>query len=330
MELSETVAESSRARVAGAASERIEWGRTRRLMENGSWKYTPLGTRRRRQWVFFQALLRLFGLGLKLAGLYQRGLENAIAVRLTRLDLAFADLPAAFDGFRILQLSDLHVDALPGTFEAALDLTAGLEVDLCVLTGDYRRRTDGPFEHILAPLGALVSGVRTREGCYAILGNHDCADMVPGLERLGITVLINQSRSLERAGARLHLTGTDDVHYYFTEAAHTALARAPEGFKIALVHSAELAGVAAQRGFRLYLAGHTHGGQVCLPGGRPIFTHLSCHRGYASGLWRHGGMLGYTTTGVGVSGLPIRFNSRGEVALITLRRHDPKESGSER
>ena len=330
MDLSEKVAESSRARVARTTCDRNEWGRTRRLMENGKWKYTPLGTRRRRRWAFFQSLLRLFGLGLKAVGLYQRGLENALAVRLTRLDLAFADLPAAFDGFRILHLSDLHVDALPGTFEAALDLTAGLEVDLCVLTGDYRRRVDGPFEHILAPLEELVSGLRAREGCYAILGNHDCADMVPGLERIGITVLINQSRSLERAGAQLHLTGSDDVHYYFTEAARAALERAPEGFKIALVHSAELAGVAAELGFRLYLAGHTHGGQVCLPGGRPIFTHLSRHRGYASGLWRHGGMLGYTTTGVGVSGLPIRFSSRGEVALITLRRQDPNESGRDR
>ena len=106
----------------------------------------------------------------------------------------------------------------------------------------------------------------------------------------------------------------------YTDAARAALETAPDGFKIALIHAAELADIAANAGFSLYLAGHTHGGQVCLPGGRPIITHLGRHRRYASGLWRHGSMTGYTTTGIGVSGLPVRFNSRGEVVLITLRR----------
>ncbi len=115
-------------------------------------------------------------------------------------------------------------------------------------------------------------------------------------------------------------TGTDDVHYYYTDAARAALEAAPKGFKIALIHSAELADAAAEAGFSLYLSGHTHGGQVCLPGGLPIITHMSRHRRYASGLWRHGSMTGYTTTGIGVSGLPVRFNTRGEAVLITLRR----------
>ncbi len=115
------------------------------------------------------------------------------------------------------------------------------------------------------------------------------------------------------------MTGTDDVYYYYTDAARAALDAAPDGFKIALIHSAELAEVAANAGFNLYLAGHTHGGQVCLPGGMPIITQMSCDRRYASGLWRHGSMNGYTTTGIGVSGLPVRFNTRGEVVLITLR-----------
>ncbi len=304
---------------AKAAPEEEQWLRARRLMEGSKWKSTPLGQRRKRHWVLFQSLLRIFGFGLKLVGLYRRGVENALALKLTRFELRFADLPAAFDGFRILHLSDLHVDALPATLEVARRLCAGIEVDLCVLTGDYRRRTSGPFDQILPALEGLVSGLRAREGCYAILGNHDCAAMVPALEALGLTVLVNQSRSIERGGARIHLTGTDDVHYYVTQAAQRALEAAPEGFRIALVHSAELAGVAAEQGFQLYLAGHTHGGQICLPGGRPIFTHLTCHRGYASGLWRHGDMVGYTTTGVGTSGLTVRFNSRGEVALITLR-----------
>ncbi len=110
------------------------------------------------------------------------------------------------------------------------------------------------------------------------------------------------------------------MHYYYTQATARALRAAPAGFRIALVHSAELADVAAAAGFSLYRAGHTHGGQVCLPGGRPILTHMSRLRGYASGLWRCGAMAGYTSTGVGVSSVPVRFNTRGEAVLITLRR----------
>ncbi len=125
---------------------------------------------------------------------------------------------------------------------------------------------------------------------------------------------------IREIGDRLDGKATDDVHYYYTDAARAALEGAPNIFKIALIHSAELADVAADAGFSLYLAGHTHGGQICLPGGMPIITHMSRHRRYASGLWRHGPMVGYTTAGIGVSGLPVRFNTRGEAVLITLRR----------
>ena len=87
-----------------------------------------------------------------------------------------------------------------------------------------------------------------------------------------------------------------------------------------MIHSPELVPEAASAGMSLYLAGHTHGGQICLPGGLPIICHMAAPRRYATGLWRKGGMIGYTSTGVGTSGLPVRFNSRSEVALITLRR----------
>lgn len=297
---------------------RQEWRKTRLEMERSEVKETPLG-RRHRHWRAFKTLLELFGFGLRLLGLYERGVRNASDIRLSRLDLWFDTLPEQFDGFRLLQLSDLHVDYVPETLQAALDLTVGVEADLCVLTGDFRRRVKGTFDHILPAMERLSSQISTRHGTFAVLGNHDSADMVELIETLGIKVLINESHTIERCGARLHLTGTDDVHYYYTDAAHRALALTPEGFKVALIHSAELADVAAEAGFQLYLAGHTHGGQVCLPGGWPIITHMTRYRRYARGLWRHGDMVGYTSTGVGVSGLPVRFNTRGEVALITLR-----------
>jgi predicted MPP superfamily phosphohydrolase len=289
-------------------------------MEAGKEKHTPRAIKERRHWVTFWLMLALFGILLRICGLYGRGIRNAQKVGLNRLYLAFQDLPPEFDGLRILQLGDLHVDFLPQTLDAALELVSGERFDLCILTGDYRKRVSGPFEHILPVFERLTAQLGRRGGIYAILGNHDCAEMVPAFEGIGIEVLVNETRSIQKAGAQIHLTGTDDVHYYYTEAARAALESAPEGFKIALVHSAELADVASDSGFHLYLAGHSHGGQICLPGGKPIITHMSSHRRYASGLWRHGAMVGYTTTGVGVSGLPVRFNTRGEAVLITLNR----------
>ncbi len=278
------------------------------------------GRRFRGELLGFDQMAALFGLGLRMVGLQGRGVRNAHDLRLTRLEFAFETLPPQFDGFRILQLSDLHADFLPGSVAAAAALAAGEEVDLCVLTGDFKKEVFGPFEQILPTIENLLARLQSRLGVYAVLGNHDCADMVAPFEALGIEVLLNETRSLSRGGAEIHVTGTDDVHLYRSEAASAALEEAPAGFKIALIHSAEFADVAAAAGYHLYLAGHTHGGQICLPGGRPIVTQMRRHRRYAMGHWRHGAMQGYTTSGVGVSALPVRFNSRGEVVLITLRR----------
>lgn len=289
-------------------------------MESGKEKNTPRTIKTRRRWDLFKQLIVIFEITIRLLGLYERGLRNALDIKVKELDLAFESLPKEFDGYRILQLSDLHVDFLPEAMDRALELISGQEFDLCVLTGDYRKRVSGSFEHILPSLETIVSSVWARDGIFAVLGNHDCADMVEAFESLGIQCLVNETEKIERGGAHIHVTGTDDVHYYYTDAARRALDTTPQGFKIALVHSAEMADVAADAGFNLYLAGHTHGGQVCLPGGVPIITHMSCHRRYATGLWKHGDMLGYTSKGVGVSGLPVRFNTRGEVVVITLRR----------
>jgi predicted MPP superfamily phosphohydrolase len=161
--------------------------------------------------------------------------------------------------------------------------------------------------------------VRVRERRLAVLGNHDPVEMVQALEPLGFDTLVNRSVTLTRNGQSLRITGLDDVHSFYTSAARRALDQPHEGFRIALVHSAEMADHAAAAGVGLYLCGHTHGGQICLPGGRPVFTQLVRCRHGAAGLWRHGDMVGYTSPGLGVSPPTVRFNSRGGAALITLR-----------
>ncbi len=299
------------------------WAATRRRMETNHEKITPRG-RSRRRWKAFDASLAVLGGVARATGQYRLGVRNALDIRTVRLEIPFAGLPAAFDGYTILHLSDLHLDGVPGLPErlTALVAKAAAEtpIDLCTMTGDFLYRVGGPFEHILRPLDDLVSAIPARDGVVATLGNHDIADMAAAFEAVGISVFANETIALRRGDDAVHLTGVDDVHYYYTPAADEALRATPEGFRIALVHSPELGGCAAVRGFSLYLCGHTHAGQVCLPGGAPVITHSLTGRKRAAGLWRVGRMIGYTSAGAGCSGQPLRYFSRGEIALITLRR----------
>jgi len=294
-----------------------------RLQLESARRANTFGARRKRlpELVLRQGL-RAFNKALKLSGLEARGRANALDLQLRRHEFEFDDLPAPFDGFQILHLSDIHIDVLPDAAKAAAELIAGTNADVCVMTGDYLHHTHATLERVRDGMRELVDSIHTQFGTYGVLGNHDGASVTPVLESVGIRMLINESTSIDLGGERIIITGTDDPHYFQTPAQEAALAGAPDGFKIALIHTAEIADRAAANGFDLYLAGHTHGGQVCLPGGRPILTRLHRHRRYAVGRWRHGDMQGYTTTGVGTSPPAVRFNCRGEVALITLRRTD--------
>lgn len=301
------------------ARARHAWMRARAALERS-------GGRRRdprwfdRVWRPLRKALIAIDDSQRLRHLYWRGVRNALDIRLERRELAFAALPAAFDGYTILHLSDTHFGKLEETAERLRACVAGVEADACVLTGDYAVRYRDHPDEAVGPLGAVFATLTLRDGVFAVLGNHDGVALVAPLEDLGVRVLVNETAVIARDGARLHLTGLDDVHYFASAEAFAALRAAPSGFKIALVHSAEAAKEAAAAGFALYLAGHTHGGQVCLPGGWPIVTNQRCRRAYARGLWRCGDMTGYTSRGIGVSFLPVRFNSSGEAALITLRR----------
>lgn len=299
-------------------SVRADWFEARTAMEQSGYKHRADGRRRRhRRW--FDRCLTLGALGLRAFGLYGRGRRNALDINLARDTLMLPGLPPAFDGYTILQISDSHLDYLPDLARQAAALVRGLTIDLVALTGDYRGDVRGPYMPSLLPLGDILSTVSASDAQLAILGNHDCADMVAPLEAMGLGVLINEHVSIDRGDTTLHVTGIDDVHHFFSSAAPAALHATPKGFSIALSHSPEAADMAAAAGFDLFLCGHTHGGQICLPGGRPIIKHVCRCRAYAAGTWQCGDMVGRTSSGLGVSGIPVRFNSRGEIALLTLR-----------
>ena len=244
--------------------------------------------------------------------------QKALQLATHDIRLSWPDLPSRFDGYRILHLTDLHLDHMDDTAQtiAACANYHG-DVDLCVITGDFRDDYHIANEQTVERLETSLKSLNTRDGVLCVLGNHDGPDLLEPLEQIGVHVLLNESVSIARGTDLINLTGLDDVHMFYTQAATQALNDAPDGFNIALVHSPEVAHIAAES-HALYLTGHTHGGQICLPGGRAISTALRYNRSYASGLWRHGEMIGYTSHGAGTSGIPVRLNCPGEVSVVTL------------
>lgn len=256
---------------------------------------------------------------LRAAGLYERAQRNARSVRLVHNRLPVPGLPPPLAGLRLLHLSDLHTDMDQRITHAIAQRVRDARYDLCVLTGDYRARTFGPF-------GPALDGLRAIRGqlegpIFAILGNHDTIRLVPGLEALGIRVLLNEAVPIERDGATLHLAGIDDAHYYQVHNLHKAAAQIPPGAtSLLLSHTPEPYRQAAHAGFRAMLCGHTHGGQICLPGGYPLTWDARCPRRLAAGPWSYRGMSGYTSVGCGSSVVNARLNCLPEITVHELTR----------
>jgi predicted MPP superfamily phosphohydrolase len=256
---------------------------------------------------------------LRVTGTYSRGRANAGNVQLRRNEVRFPHLPEAFDGFTILHLSDLHADMSGPALMRVAELLGGLDYDLCVMTGDYRGRTYGDFQPCLESIARLYAALRG--DVFAVLGNHDSIAMVPDMETLGIRVLLNECAVIERAPASLYLAGVDDAHFYRADNIEKAAADIPGGcVSILLSHTPEIFRQAAHAGFDLMLSGHTHGGQICLPGGIPILLEADLPRAFGAGAWRYADMVGYTSVGAGSSVVPVRFNNRPEIALHRLVR----------
>lgn len=300
---------------------RQEWAERRRAMERSRQSYSPDGISPQRP-ALSDIAVPILRFGLGITGLRKRAERNALAVGLNTIRLSLPDLPPAFHGYRILQLSDLHLDIHPDLAARLAQVVEGVEADLVLYTGDYSTRHQRQPLGGLRELAPLARALRGRDGSIAILGNHDDAGTAEHLEAMGLTLLINEHVSIARGGDVLHLTGLDDVHHFYSEHALQALQEAPEGFRVAVVHSPEAADLAAAEGYRLYLCGHTHGGQICLPGGRPLLSAMTRCHDLVSGHWTFGAMQGFTSRGVGSSGLPARFNCPPEACLIELSRAD--------
>ena len=258
------------------------------------------------------ALAGIAGLG---ALAYARRIEPGV-VDVKPLRLALKRLDPAFDGFRIVHIGDIHWGRwMDGARLATIIALVNAQgPDLVAITGDFVSEF-GSYDS--AALAAALRGLRSREATVAVLGNHDYwgprgADPVRRL-------LSNAVCTLRRGDAALHIAGVDDVVFQRARLDRVLAALPADGAAILLAHEPDFADISAATGrFDLQLSGHSHGGQVRLPWlGAPILPKHG-HR-YPDGLYWVNGMLQHTTRGLGVANLPVRFNCRPEIAVITLR-----------
>jgi uncharacterized protein len=281
-----------------------------------------------------RGMFKLFGAGVMLSGAVAlTGYSYASQVEprwlsLEHVRIAIPRLPEALEGLRIVQLSDIHL--YPYTdldhVREAVALANAQRPDLVALTGDFVLDHVGAIDD-LAP---VLAGLDARLGLYAILGNHEmwlgAAPVIEGLARQSIPTLINRGLTLDVGGAPLYIAGLDDGWSGRPDLTK-ALALRPEGAAtVLMVHEPDLADATARDGrVHLQLSGHSHGGQVRLPGmGALVLPFLA--RKYDQGLYRlpggpeRRGLWLYTNRGIGVNGPPLRFRCRPEVTVLTLIR----------
>ena len=169
--------------------------------------------------------------------------------------------------------------------------------------------------------GVAKLRARLKQPIYGVLGNHDTIQMVPAMEAMGIRMLLNECEAIVRGDQRIHLAGIDDAHFFRVDNIEKAAAQIPTGeFSILLSHTPEIYRQAAHANFDLMLCGHTHGGQLCLPGSIPIKLEAALPRRMGAGAWQYHNMSGYTSVGAGSSVIPVRLNCPPEITLHCLRR----------
>lgn len=228
-------------------------------------------------------------------------------------------LPGALEGFRIVQLSDIHHGPFssPEQIQRAVETANRLKPDIVALTGDYISRE----RQYAAPCAEMLGRLRARYGVYAVLGNHDHwtdAALITDLFRAeGINVLVNEGMRFEHRGTAFWLAGVDDTMVGLEDLSLALAGASDDEMKLLLAHNPIILRRAARAGVDLVLSGHTHGGQVAIRSernekGRP-------RRRLLKGLGRQGNTQIYVNRGLGTVVLPIRYGCPPEVSLLELR-----------
>jgi predicted MPP superfamily phosphohydrolase len=243
--------------------------------------------------------------------------------------LAISNLPSAFDGFRIAQISDIHLEEFTEPFflERVVHHVNALNADMVVLTGDFVTHGSLTFlngQHAAHRCAEILSTL-TCPLRFACLGNHDVAVSAPlvieSLTSNGIPVLVDEHVPIERNGSRFWLAGVNDPGTT-NPRLELAVPPQPDGPVILMAHEPDYAVTVGQhpRGqfVDVMLSGHTHGGQIRLPFMGPLVLP-PMGKLYAEGLFHLGKMQLYVNRGIGAVGIPFRLNCPPEITLFTLQ-----------
>lgn len=244
-------------------------------------------------------------------------LAEANSLSLERVAIKLTRLPKKLDGFKIIQLSDIHHSPFTSLehIARAVKVANRLKPDMFILTGDYVSHED----RYIAPVAEVLGELKAEFGTYACLGNHDHwtnAELVTHLLRgEGIKVLVNEGLRVEARGASFWIAGIDD-HTAGTPNLRASLKGSfPDEMKLLMAHNPIAFRQAVRSGIDLVLSGHTHGGQIKI---RDEEKRILPRRKLSSGLHERKDTQIYITRGIGTVVLPVRYNCPPEISLIEL------------
>lgn len=298
-------------------------GKIHGLMQSGSGTamMSPAGEGRRQM---LWTTINLAALGLTGLMTGCGFVQARYRIRTEQVTIHLPNLPQAFEGLRIVQISDIHIGpTIKGGFvREIVDRVNAMQPDMIALTGDL---VDGSVDYLEADVAPLAD-LQAPDGKYFVTGNHEYySGVYPWLEKiseLGLDVLVNEHRVLEKNGQRLILGGVTDISARQMVPAHrsdpaASLAGAPKaGVRILLAHQPISVYKAAEAGYDLQLSGHTHGGQYF-----PYSKLIRVAQPFVAGLYKHGAIWLYVNRGTGYWGPPIRIGSPAEITEIILTRH---------
>lgn len=248
-------------------------------------------------------------------------------IDIARVSLPLPRLAAAFHGYRLVQMSDIHMDdtMTPARLAAIVALVNAQQPDLVAITGDFVT-ADAASDPVA--LAAVLRELRPRDATAAVMGNHDHwwdPVAIRGVMRDGgIIDVDNAVHTLRRGAARLHIAGVDDYMERQDRLDRVLAALPSEGAAILLAHEPDYADISSASGrFDLQISGHSHGGQLRLPLWGPLILPRYGTK-YPDGRYLVGAMAQYTNRGLGMLRPHVRFNCRPEITVFTLQASHPR------